>query len=380
MTKIFLSLQYKYDGKSVIPLTKKQQNAKYEIISDFKKGVLKWERNKCRCASKNDLIISTKERYGFKLRLVFCKNCGLIRANPRISEDTIGIFYEKHYRNLISSRPDITNKTDLFSYTFDKEVIRGKKILDYIKKNTSLKKGVVFDFGAGTGGILKVFKDAGFETFGVDIAEDCLKYGLNEGLNLKKGSIKELKKYPKKANLIIASHILEHLPNLDKYLRELRECLKNKGFLYIEMPGLFNVQKPYGNLLSFFTIEHIYYFNLLTLRKILVNNGFNLVVGIEKINALFQKSSRKYDFKISKDYINNILMYLRIVDIPLPLKARNLIKNKRKLKNKLILKAIDILFKTKAINLLALTKELLKQKFINLINKKIIFKLRNLKF
>ena len=58
MLKIFQSLLYKYNGKGIIPLTEKQEDTKEKIISAFKKGVLKWENNKCRCSSDDDLIIS----------------------------------------------------------------------------------------------------------------------------------------------------------------------------------------------------------------------------------------------------------------------------------------------------------------------------------
>ncbi len=60
MTKIFLSIRYKYNGKSFIDLSQNQKNTKRKIISDFKEGILKWEYNKCRCSSNKDLTISMK--------------------------------------------------------------------------------------------------------------------------------------------------------------------------------------------------------------------------------------------------------------------------------------------------------------------------------
>ena len=43
MTKIFLSIRYKYNGKSFIDLSQNQKNTKRKIISDFNEGILKWE-------------------------------------------------------------------------------------------------------------------------------------------------------------------------------------------------------------------------------------------------------------------------------------------------------------------------------------------------
>jgi len=204
---------------------------------------------------------------------------------------------------------------DYFEQTYIKKIDRGKIILNFINKYTPLKTGLIFDFGTGTGETLKTLKDAGFEIFGVDINEDFLNYGIKKGLNLKKGSINELKNYPKKANFIRASHILEHLHDPDNYLKDLGEILEEDGYLMVLISGLMNIQYHEENLLSFFIIEHLYYFTLQTLTKILADNGFRFVNGNEEIIALFQKSTQKAYSKISKDFIDNILIYLRIVDI-----------------------------------------------------------------
>lgn len=353
MPKHLLSLLYKYDGRSRTKLSSLQKKTKDKLVSDFKKGIIRWERNKCRCYSKNDLTIATKDRLGFYVRIVLCKNCGLIRTDPRISEEFSKIFYEKYYRNLITYSLDNLNESDRLSHVFKREMIIGNGIFNFIKKNISLKKGIVFDLGAGTGGMLNIFKKEGFEIFGVDLNETFLDYGKKKDLNLKVGSIDELKKYPKKANLIIVSHILEHLHNLDEYLKKLWECLDNDGYLYVELPGVFNQD----NFLDFFVIEHLYYFTLSTLEKILVRNGFKLLVGSEEIKALFQKTTQKLEKKISKNFIEELLIYLRVYDIPLPLNPFELIKNKTKLKAKFLLSVISVLYKSRLINFLAILRK-----------------------
>ena len=174
--------------------------------------------------------------------------------------------------------------------------------------------------------------------------------------------IDELKNYPKKANLIIASHIFEHLHDLDDHLKNLRECLEEDGYLIVLLPGLMNIQYHEENLLSLFIIEHLYYFTLQSLTKVLSDNGFRIVSGNEEIIALFQKSIQKVYFKISKDLIENVLIYLRILDLPFPFNARRMINNKRKIKNVILLNIISMLYKTKIINIVTILQKILKQK------------------
>ncbi|MBN1213824.1 MAG: class I SAM-dependent methyltransferase [Candidatus Lokiarchaeota archaeon] len=360
--KKFLSIIYKNDRKSSVYLDEVQTKTKNELIQALKSGKLKWEYNYCYCSAKDDMLLSYKERRGLENRIVLCKKCGLIRANPRISEDTIELFYTKYYRTLIRSQLDNNSNSNLIIKTFQEEEEKGKRILENIQENLSLTNGVVFDFGAGAGGTLQAFKNAGYEIFGVDLNLDYLKYGVQKGLNLKKGGIEELKKYPKKADLIIISHILEHIHNLKTFLSNLKECLKDEGYLFVALPGLFNVQKTYGNFQSYFVIEHLYYFSLGTLKNIMAESDFTFITGNEEIQAIFQKKSKnKAKFENLNFLLEDINIYLKIVDLPLPINANTFIKNKNNIKNKIIFNLIKVIYKFGIINLLVFIK-LLKTK------------------
>jgi len=78
MSNIYLSKKFRYNGRSSPNLSKIQKKAMIEIISDFKKGILKWEPNNCRCSVNNDLLIGTRDYHGFNVRFDLCLKCGLI--------------------------------------------------------------------------------------------------------------------------------------------------------------------------------------------------------------------------------------------------------------------------------------------------------------
>lgn len=355
--KLYFCSRYKNNGKSWDRLTQNQKNGKEKIISAFKNGTLKWELNKCLCGSNDDLILSLKERRGLQNRIVLCKNCGLIRSNPRISEESMNCFYEEFYRNLYFPSSDFHLEAHK-KLVFEREYMRGKKHLEFIKNALPLHKGLIFDLGTSTGGMLKAFEEDGYEVFGVDLNEEYLEYGIKRGLNLKKGSIKELKTYPKKANLIIATHVIEHLHNPSNYLSELWECLEDDGYLYVVLPSSLTPHKTFGHFLPFFVIEHLYYFNLKILSKIMGENRFQLIEGTEKIRSLFQKTKKTTNIKISKEFIDNMLIYLKIINVPLPINAFTLIKNRNKLIYRILNKLISIFYRIKIINLFASLLEL----------------------
>ena len=87
------------------------------------------------------------------------------------------------------------------------------------------------------------------------------------------------------------------------------------------------------------------------------------IAGNETISALFKKSSKKHNVRISKDYVENILIYLRIVDLPLPINVCKVINNKKKIKYNIILTIISIIYKTRFIDFIAFLKLFVKKNF-----------------
>jgi len=111
----------------------------------------------------------------------------------------------------------------------------------YLKKNVKR----VLDVGCGTGGILYMIKDffpKGTEIYGVDKSAEaiqiCKKRANHDKLkfNLKVG---DAEKVPYKDNyfdLIIASDILEHVPDDKKAASEIHRVLKKGGYAFITVP------------------------------------------------------------------------------------------------------------------------------------------------
>ena len=103
---------------------------------------------------------------------------------------------------------------------------------------TSIK--TVFEIGCGDGCNLLPFYFAGKDVCGCDFDERCLDMGRGYGLNLLLGDISVLEAQKKTADLIILSHVLEHFIDLNKALSRLRNLLSEGGYIYIEVPGIFN--------------------------------------------------------------------------------------------------------------------------------------------
>ena len=150
--------------------------------------------------------------------------------------------------------------------------------------------GNVLDIGCGAGGTLMPFVEAGYARFGCDVGGEYLHRGRYAGLTLQHGNTSSLAEYGP-AKLAILSHVLEHLTNPIEELRLIAELLEDRGYLYVELPGVLKIHETYGDTLLFLQNAHLYHFTLATLSSIMARAGFRMVKGNEYISALFQKDS-----------------------------------------------------------------------------------------
>ncbi|MFX0163680.1 MAG: class I SAM-dependent methyltransferase, partial [Candidatus Hodarchaeota archaeon] len=182
-----------------------------------------------------------------------------------------------------------------------------------------LKGRIVFDVGTGAGGTLFPFLQAGWRVIGVDVERQYLDYGRSKGLELHEGSFDFFMNRGLKADLLILCHVFEHLEDLDQAVSKIRQCLKPNGFVYIEVPGIFNISSAYeNNFLRYLQNAHLYHFSLQTLSNVLRENGFELVYGTEYVKSIFRLRT---DFSTStlssasyEEIAKEILIYLNQMD------------------------------------------------------------------
>ena len=236
------------------------------------------------CGGERKIILSNYDRYGIFYKSNLCNDCGLIYTSPRFDQSSYINFYDSQYRKIYAKYPLIQTQKDFY----EKQVNKGQKILNFIEKHHNSKKiNSVLEVGCGMGGILKPFKENGCEVLGVDFGSEYIDFGKSQELSLRVGGINNING---KFDLIIYSHVFEHILNLNDELHEIKKRLKPNGVLYIEVPGIFNLKGYRYNLNRYFQNAHTFNFSLTTLNNILNNNGLELVYGNEKIESLFKSS------------------------------------------------------------------------------------------
>ncbi len=123
--------------------------------------------------------------------------------------------------------------------------------MEFISQLDFLGKGKkILEIGSGKGRLAYVLKSKGFYILASDIRYDFLHYAKTR-YKLAKTLQFSGENIPLRSNhfdVIISIDVLEHMPNLDKHLSEIKRVLKNGGYFIIQTPNKpFNI---FWNIIS----------------------------------------------------------------------------------------------------------------------------------
>jgi len=152
------------------------------------------------------------------------------------------------------------NKRSVFekAYHFVKNIALKNK-LNLINSEQS-QKGKILDIGAGTGDFLLTAKNDGWETVGVEPSERAKEIAKGKGISF----VEEISELENNSfDVITMWHVLEHVPNLELQIQELKRLLKPTGTLIVAVPNFKSYDaKHYGEFWAAFDVPiHFWHFS-----------------------------------------------------------------------------------------------------------------------
>ncbi|MFC1987022.1 class I SAM-dependent methyltransferase [Chloroflexota bacterium] len=312
-----ISKRFRNNGKPTAAMNELKERMKKQVEEKVANGIYSFESPPCCLCGQNDFqLLSEKDRYGLCHPVVICRDCGLVQANPRMTQESYKQFYEIEYRKLYMW---VDTPTDEF---FKLRCEHGGEIYQYLTENLTRKiKGYfIVEVGCASGGVLQYFREKGNEIYGVDLDGEYIEFGrANYNLNLEVGTIDNVIGLGRSPDIVIFSHVLEHLSEPISELRKLRLIMGDNSFLYIELPGNKNIARSYQrDFLRLLTNSHVCYFNQTTLRNLLRKAGYEFVCGDEAIYSIFRKSSAADteldtgQYNITNDYAEAVAFFRRL--------------------------------------------------------------------
>lgn len=239
------------------------------------------ERIPCLCGAMDELCIAEIDRYGIPHRTVICSRCALLRTNPRMDMRSIQHFYSNHYRN-IYERPG----HDPPSY-FESQASRGRTRARWALCRMCLAPGsAVVEIGCGAGWNLIPYAKLGCRVVGWDVDERYLALGRGRGLDLRFGLLEDAVSAGDSFDVVVLSHVFEHLVDPLAALGLLRRLLRPRGVAYIEVPSAFAAAR----LDRYFQNAHLWSFIPETLQSVMKMGGWDCLAMNGIIESLWRPS------------------------------------------------------------------------------------------
>lgn len=317
LNKTILSNRYIFDEEGI-----DKKNSCYHLIKEIiKLTKISNNRNlrKCcpLCNGENASIISERDRYGLPITFLICLKCEFIFSKEYFSENFMLSYYKSTYNKF---RGNKTNKQLFLERTNSKAPsFERYKFIKKILRDQFHQIKVVMEPGCNDGCNLYPFYKNSKEVYGCDFDDESLSAGRGAGIDILTGGIEKLLSTEKKADLIILSHVLGHVTDLNKFLKDVKRLLKPNGFIYIETPGFKGwwnkikiLRKYRKNFLDFIQFEFCYIFDLNSLQSLLANYNLELYYGDEYIKSIFKfsdnaKNNKDYIYKKKKSNIDYLL-------------------------------------------------------------------------
>jgi SAM-dependent methyltransferase len=213
--------------------------------------------------------------------VVWCTRCGFAYADtPATQED-----YDRYYAQS-SKYEDNATSTGGGGSGFDQK--RLEDTAAAIAEVLPDRSARIVDVGCANGGLLGVLKQLGYDhLLGIDPSPACVRNTEQlHNVPAVTGSFRQLPANIGTFDMVILSHVLEHVADLATTVRDLKALLTPRGLLYIEVPDASRYAEFLLAPFQDFNTEHINHFGPSSLRALFEANGFTATrIGQKEIES-----------------------------------------------------------------------------------------------
>ncbi|WP_306643955.1 class I SAM-dependent methyltransferase [Sanyastnella coralliicola] len=230
---------------------------------------------------------------GLELRIVECKDCGLIYQNKRFSQEALHQLYPNTYiPTKINKAKEMANHKFAFH-------------IDWIKKHMGNKKNPsLLDVGTRYGVLPNLLRREKIDAFGIEMNLKCVQAAGNSGMEeVYLGTVDSLNnvmnsRTQKQIDAVAMFDLIEHLLDPKGDLEEIAKFQPKGGKLFISTMDISSMgYKVFGKDWYYLHGQHTFYFTPQTITKLLESAGYR-VVSIDRFGAM--KSLRHLPGQIKK--------------------------------------------------------------------------------
>lgn len=218
----------------------------------------------------------------------------LLKTHPQPALENLGSYYESE---------DYISHTDSKRSLFEKiyHIVKTyslKKKVGLINSYHS-QKGSLLDIGAGTGDFLVTAKASGWQTTGIEPNKNAKNLAISKGISFE-NSIESIEN--QQFDVITMWHVLEHVPDVEHQIKQLKRLLKPEGTLIIAVPNYksFDAQH-YGKFWAAYDVpRHLWHFSKISIQKLVSRENLKLAKILPMVFDSFYVSLLSEKYKTGK--------------------------------------------------------------------------------
>lgn len=225
--------------------------------------------------------------------VVRCTQCGFVYMDPRPDLSELKTIYPPNYYSFNQERlRQQANPNSLLS----KARYAGFK--NKVRKSISLCKPhegpfTVLDIGCGDGHLLNLYKNEfndSVETHGADFSVQAVVLASAQGHKTYHGRFEEVRLPTEYFDLVVASHVIEHVPDPRAFTEKVFQILKPGGVFWFETPNIGTVdakwfEKEHWGAYHF--PRHWCFFSVATIKRLAELTNFQVDMIDFVPNAIF---------------------------------------------------------------------------------------------
>lgn len=222
----------------------------------------------------------------------------MLITHPKPSLEKLPSYYESK---------DYISHTDGKKTLFEKmyQFVKGIALKNKLKLiNSQSQKGKILDIGAGVGDFLMTAKNDGWEIIGIEPSEKAKSIAIKKGVSFV-NDVKEIESHS--LDVITMWHVLEHVPNLEEQIAELKRLIKPNGTIIIAVPNFNSFDANYyGKYWAAYDVPiHLWHFSKTAIQKLFAKEQLELV------NVLPMKFDSFYVSLLSEKYKTGKMNYFK---------------------------------------------------------------------
>ena len=244
-----------------------------------------------KCEHKNRLTLL---KYPFLIEQ--CRNDATIIMTSRLRIQDKNDVYSSgyHFVEMTDERPDWNSLRE----TYQSRRLRNMKKVGLPTCDMFGSDPTALDVGCGTGSFCELLHKLGFLTLGIDLSENTIQIARRQypHLEFKPLPAENISELGSAFDLVVLSHILEHIRDDTGFLEGLKHVMKQESFLYIEVPWM-NIEALRLRSYWYRQKDHFREYSKLGLFLLVTGAGYRVLAHED---SLHDEGNEPYQFLLAR--------------------------------------------------------------------------------